>query len=338
MARSTLTADDLYGTTITDEAGQKIGKVEDVYLDDASGAPEWVSVKTGLFGSNISLLPLSEVDVTEGTLVVPFSKDKVKEAPNHDPGQQLSRDDEEELYRYYGMDLGTSGTSADQRSQGTIGSGQVERDTTTADTRTANDTNRDATAASDAGTSAAGIATAGDLAGADRDFGTANSGRDDRATADADLDGRAGFTGGAQAAATTTGAGAADAMTRSKEELHVSTEAHEAGRARLRKHITTEAVSREVPVSHEEATLTREPITDANRDAAFAGGDLTEDEHEIMLNEERAVVNKETVPVERVKLGTETVTGTETISADLREEQIDLDGSAERFDTDRDKA
>jgi uncharacterized protein (TIGR02271 family) len=126
----------------------------------------------------------------------------------------------------------------------------------------------------------------------------------------------------------TSGPNTDDAMTRSKEELRVGTETREAGRARLRKYITSETVSRTVPVSHEEVVVEREPITEANRGNALSGGDLTEEEHEVVLTEERAVAAKETVPVERVKLGTQTVTGTETVQAEVREEHIDLDTDA----------
>ena len=110
MAHDTFTADTLFGTTVTDNDGDKIGKVEDVYLDNASGQPEWVSVKTGLFGSNISLIPLAEATRSGDTLTVPFTKAKVKDAPNHDPGHELSESDEAELYSYYGVGTGTSGS------------------------------------------------------------------------------------------------------------------------------------------------------------------------------------------------------------------------------------
>ena len=114
-----------------------------------------------------------------------------------------------------------------------------------------------------------------------------------------------------------------DAMTRSEERLHVGTEQVETGQARLRKYIVSETVTQTVPVSHEEVVVEREPITDANRDAAMSGGELTEEEHEVTLHAERPVVAKETVPVERVRLGTETVTGTEQVSEEVRKEQIE---------------
>jgi len=114
-----------------------------------------------------------------------------------------------------------------------------------------------------------------------------------------------------------------DAMTRSEEQLHVGTENVESGKVRLRKYVVTENVTQTVPVSREEVRLEREPITDANRGEAMSGGDITEEDHEVTLHAERPVVSKETVPVERVQLGTETVTEDHEVNETLRKEQID---------------
>ena len=121
----------------------------------------------------------------------------------------------------------------------------------------------------------------------------------------------------------TSGPATDDAMTRSEEQLRVGTEQAEAGRVRLRKYVVTENVTQTVPVSHEEVRLEREPITDANRGQAMTGADITEEEHEVTLHAERPVVAKETVPVERVRLGKETVTQDQEVSETLRKEQID---------------
>jgi len=75
------------------------------------------------------------------------------------------------------------------------------------------------------------------------------------------------------------GRGGDDAMTRSEERLNVDTRTEQTGRARLRKYVVTEQQQMTVPVSREEVRLEREPVTDANRDAAYAGPDLTEFEH-----------------------------------------------------------
>jgi uncharacterized protein (TIGR02271 family) len=105
-----------------------------------------------------------------------------------------------------------------------------------------------------------------------------------------------------------------DAMTRSEEELRVGTAQRERGRVRLRKYVTTEQVQQTVPVRREKARLDREPITNANIDAATSGPDVSEEEHEVILREEEPVVEKRVVPRERVRLDKDTVTGEEEMA------------------------
>ncbi|GGE98235.1 DUF2382 domain-containing protein [Mycetocola zhadangensis] len=123
----------------------------------------------------------------------------------------------------------------------------------------------------------------------------------------------------------TSGPNTDSAMTRSEEQLHVGTEQVQTGRARLRKYVVTEQQNVTVPVTHEEVRLEREPITDANVGDALSGPDISEEEHEVVLTEERVVVEKETVPVERVKLDKETVTEQQTVTENVRKEEVELD-------------
>jgi len=116
-----------------------------------------------------------------------------------------------------------------------------------------------------------------------------------------------------------------DAMTRSEEELRVGTTERERGRVRLRKYVTTEQVQQTIPVRREKARVEREPITDANLDAATSGPDISEEEHEVILREEEPVVEKRVVPRERVRLDKDTVTGEERVAEEVRKEQIDVD-------------
>ena len=116
-----------------------------------------------------------------------------------------------------------------------------------------------------------------------------------------------------------------DAMTRSEEELRVGTTERERGRVRLRKYVTTEQVQRTVPVQRERVRVEREPITDANLDAATSGPEISEEEHEVILREEEPVVEKRVVPRERVRLDKDTVTGEERVAEEVRKEQIDVD-------------
>jgi uncharacterized protein (TIGR02271 family) len=121
-----------------------------------------------------------------------------------------------------------------------------------------------------------------------------------------------------------------EAMTRSEEELRVGTAQRERGRARLRKYVVTEQVEQTVPVRREEVRLEREPITDANLDRALTGPEISEEEHEVVLHEEEPVVEKRTVPKERVRMDKEAVTDEAQISESVRKEQIEAEGDTGR--------
>jgi uncharacterized protein (TIGR02271 family) len=114
-----------------------------------------------------------------------------------------------------------------------------------------------------------------------------------------------------------------EAMTRSEDELHVGIERRERGRARLRKYVTAEQVEKTVPVRREEARVEREPIRDENVEAAMSGPDISESEHEVTLVEEEPVVEKRTVPKERVRLDKDVHTDEQTVTEELRTEHIE---------------
>ena len=260
----------IMGTDVYGSDG-KIGPAGQVYLDDRTGNPEWVSVRTGLFGTKESFVPLNQATLTADRIEVPFDKDRVKNAPQIDPDGDLSTSEEDELYTYYALHS-AGGELTDTTGTDPTGTDPIGTDTTVAGT---------------------------------------SGGTADRDTVGRDISGP------------TTD----DAMTRSEERLSVGTRREEVGRARLRKYVVTEQQQVSVPVSREEVRVEREPITDANIDRAMAGPDISEEEHEVTLHAERPVVDKETVPVERVRLETETVTDEQTVGGDVRKEQIEFDDS-----------
>lgn len=313
--------------TVYSSDGEKIGKVGQIYLDDETGRPEWVSVNTGLLGLNESLVPLRDATLTDDRLEVAYSKDKVKDAPNVEADSHLDETEEDELYRYYGLsygsgdvDAGRTGVTGDwtgeQADEAALSSGTSqwsEGETTdtpvsrgasdfTAPTGAVTDErvpeSRTDEYATDRATTADTSATSGT-----RDWTTGASGRSTGTTD--------------------------DAMTRSEEELQVGTEKVERGRARLRKYVTTEEETVTVPVAREEVRVEREPVTEGNADKAFSGPDISEDEHEVVLTEERPVVTTEAKPVERVRLEKETVTDEQRVSGDVRKEHIEVDGEPE---------
>jgi uncharacterized protein (TIGR02271 family) len=90
------------GREVVTPDGDKVGKLEEIYLDSDSGAPEWATVTTGLFGTRQSFVPLAEANPQGGKVVVPYSKDQVKDAPGVDPDGELAPDEEARLYEHYG--------------------------------------------------------------------------------------------------------------------------------------------------------------------------------------------------------------------------------------------
>ena len=123
-----------------------------------------------------------------------------------------------------------------------------------------------------------------------------------------------------------------DSMVRSEERLNIDKENVETGQVRLRKHVVTDTETVEVPVTREEVRVEREPIS--REEAANVDSKLGDDEASVTLHEERVNVSKESVPVEKVNLGKETVRDTETHTEELRKEQIEADGLRDDARTD----
>ncbi|MGQ7297024.1 PRC and DUF2382 domain-containing protein [Quadrisphaera sp. KR29] len=316
---TTFDIDALRRSTVIASDGSKIGKVGEVYLDDTTDRPEWVTVRTGLFGTSETFVPLAGATTTADDLQVPYTKDVVKDAPRTDADGQLTPDEEERLYRHYGLDASHGRPGADEVTGTTAGTTGAEH-----------------LAGEGAGYAGGTGQHRGDYEGMDdlgAAQGTAGLAATDRTSTDRTGTGRGLGTEGHDTSGPTTD----DAMTRSEERLEVGTQRREAGRARLRKHVVTETQTRQVPTSHEEVVVEREPITEANRGAATSGPELSDEEHEVVLHEEVPVVNTTVEPVERVKVGTREVAEERTVSADVRKEEIDLDADAARADAGRDR-
>ena len=123
-----------------------------------------------------------------------------------------------------------------------------------------------------------------------------------------------------------TGGDGQESMTRSEERLKVGTEAVESGRVRLRKYVVTEEQRVRVPVRHEEVRVEREPITDGRPGEHR----VEEAEQEVTLHAEKPVVRKEAVPVEKVRLGKQTVAEERTVTGEVRKEQIEVTDDARK--------
>jgi uncharacterized protein (TIGR02271 family) len=123
------------GGNVIGSDGEKIGSVEQIFLEDSTGEPAWATVKTGLFGMSQSFVPLADATASGSDIRVNYSKEQVKDAPRIDDSDgRISPAEEDELYRYYGMS-GTSGTMTDTTDTVTdVTDRDYDRDVTTTTT------------------------------------------------------------------------------------------------------------------------------------------------------------------------------------------------------------
>jgi uncharacterized protein (TIGR02271 family) len=309
------------GSTAYDTDGDKIGTVEHFFVDDRTGAPTWVAVSTGLFGTRHSVVPAADAAFTDGALRLPVSKEAVKNSPQVPDTGHLDPATETELRRYYGIGTGTgigggTGTGGGGAPVGEPATVAVPASSAPPPPEPVEPAGRHAapeggrtwsatdTSTVPVGAVSGGTEPPGPVAVPDEEVAAAHDRPDD------------------------------GAMTRSEEQLRVGTERVAARRVRLVKYVVTEEVQVTVPLRREEVRIEELPIegepaplrdeeTLVAHDAAAAPGIPDE----IVLHAERPVVGVEVVPVERVRLRTEEVLGQEQVSDRLQREQIILDRS-----------
>lgn len=292
---ATFNIEDLQRSTVVDQDGDKVGKVGQVYLDDANGQPNWVTVNTGLFGANETFIPLDEASQNGDEVRVPYTKDFIKDAPNLDADAHVDEGQEDELYRYYGLQVG--GAAGGQVGGG---AGDEVREGDRQDDRLAQDAgigrNAPGTDPASAGPAGAGTASVG--RDADRGVGVADD---------------------------------ASSVVRHEEEVHVGTERVQTGHARLRKHVVHDTKTVEVPIEREEVEVVREPIVGGEHGGTLAEGEaevsLTEERPVV----EKDVVAKERVGLDKNVVRDEQAVQTDVAREEVEVER-DADRDAGRDD------
>jgi stress response protein YsnF len=291
------------GSTAYDTDGDKIGTVEHFFVDDRTGAPTWVAVTTGLFGTRHSVVPAHDAAFADGALRLGVHRDAVKSSPQVPDTGRLDPATEADLRRHYGLQpMGTAPAAAPLSTPPSQPGGRHAAADADADR---------AWSATETGTVPVGAVSGGTeppgpVAVPEQDVAAAHEGTREQST-----------DGG---------------MVRSEEQLRVSTERVAARRVRLVKYVVTEEVQVTVPLRREEVRIEELPVegrpaplgeeeTLVAQGATGAPG-LPD---EIILHAERPVVNVEVVPVERVRLRTEEVVGQEQVSDRLMREQIVVD-------------
>jgi uncharacterized protein (TIGR02271 family) len=289
---------------VTDRSGDKIGKVSNIFLDDQTGQAVWLTVSTGLLGRRSSFVPLTGATADGDTLVVAYDKDTVKGAPqvDDDGDGHLTPAEEADLFAYYRQE--ERAASAGTATPVDTASGAAPAPTTAVPPAPSQAAPGPPTPVPPAGSQAApGPPTTAPPAPAQAAPGPPTT------TPPAP----------AQAAP---GPPTDSIMVRSEERMDVGMRTEESGRARLRKYVVTEQVTTTVPVSHEELRVEREPITDGTGEPGRGPG-ISEEEQEIVLYEQRPVVETVSVPVERIRIGKETVTEDEIVEGTIRKERVE---------------
>ena len=280
--RFTAIEDQYAGYEVYDRNGEKIGKVDDLFVDE-NDTPEYIGVKMGLLGTRSTLIPWEVATVDENDRRIEVSVDKVqaKEGPSFDDDEDITPDYEERVYSHYGLQRAQSGGEQrggygayygddDDQEAGKVGPGMREGDTETGEFR--------------------GHAEADE--GVHQSHGSDLEDEDELR------------------------------VQRSEEELRAGTREREAGALNIRKRVRTDREQVRVPTKHEEVSVERVPVNEER-----TGAEIGEDEVSMPVVEEEAVVGKQSVVKEEVRVRKDVVDDEEVVEEDVRKEEVDIDDS-----------
>ena len=279
------------GYTVYDNAGSKVGKVDDLFLDENDN-PEYIGVKMGFLGTRSTLIPMevATVDESSGAINLSTDKETAKNGPSFDDDREITPEYEDEVRSHYG--LGAAAGGGERGSYGDYEGGHSGAGTT---------------GSTDAGTVGAGMSMGDTESGSFEEHGPGQEGvgGDDDKSDLADEDELR--------------------VQRSEEELRAGTREREAGSMRIRKRVRTDRERIEVPVRHEEVSVERVPVSGEATEAQIG-----EDEVEVPVTEEEVVVDKRAVAKEEVRVRKDVVEGTEVVEEDVRREEVDVEDATER--------
>lgn len=107
MNTQTTTPEQTFGYDVIDNSGNKIGTVDNVWVDDATGQLEFVGVKTGWLFGKTHVIPAENANIADGSITVPYGQDQIKDAPTFGSDDEISPSQENDIYQYYGMNRTT---------------------------------------------------------------------------------------------------------------------------------------------------------------------------------------------------------------------------------------
>jgi uncharacterized protein (TIGR02271 family) len=263
--------------TVYDRDGDKIGKVDDLFVDETD-QPEYIGVKMGFLGMSSTLIPweLCRVDEGDRRIEVSVDKETAKNGPSFDDDEEITPDYEERVYSHYGLQRAQTGSEQrggygdyyGDEDAGRVGPGMREGDTETGEFR-------------------------GHPA---EDEGVHQSRGSDLEDED-EL-----------------------RVQRTEEEIRTGTREREAGKLNVRKRVRTDREQVRVPTRHEEVSVERVPVNEER-----TGAEIGEDEVSVPMVEEEAVVGKQSVVKEEVRVRKDVVDDEEVVEEDVRREEVDVD-------------
>ncbi len=304
------------GYTVYDRDGDKIGKVDDLFLDE-NDQPEYIGVKMGFLGTKSTLIPMDAVheDQERQGLVVNQEKNVVKDAPAFDDDKEITPEYENEVRSYYGL---SAAGSSEQR--GSYGGYYSDDDRETHDRGMDRDDGEHR-----------------DREHGDRehgDTGEVGTGMREGDTESGEFRGHSAEDEGVNQSH---GSDLEDEdelrVQRSEEELTADTREREAGRLNVRKRVRTDREQIQVPTRREEVNVERVSVND--REAA--PGEIGEDEVSIPVVEDEVLVDKQAVVKEEIRVRKDVVNEDQVVEEDVRKEEVDIDDQTTTGHGDRDR-
>jgi len=254
--RFTEVEDRYAGYTVYDQDYEKIGKVDDLFLDE-NDSPEYIGVKMGFLGTRSTLIPfqMARVNDERQTVEVASDKETIKDGPTFDDDREITPEFENEVHSYYGLEQATA-------TEGRSAYGDFYDETETTGTTS--------------GTAGPGMTMGDTESGSFETHDPAEEGivRDDDASDLEDEDELR--------------------VQRTEEELRAGTREREAGAMRVRKRVRTDRERLEVPTRHEEVTVERVPVEGEATEAQIGDDEISVPvTEEVVIVEKRPVAKEE---------------------------------------------
>src|SRR5215212_9420821 len=289
--RFTAIEDQYTGYTVVDQSGEKIGKVDDLFLDE-DDQPEYFGVKMGFLGTSSTLIPadIATTNNEQGFIEVSQPKSTVKDGPAFDDDREITPEYENEVRSYYGLgSVESSGSygdyEGDEETNGHSGAGTTDSTT--------------------AGTVGSGMSMGDTETGEFREHDRNQEGLSQPGSDLEDEDELR--------------------VQRSEEELLAGTREREAGSVKVRKRVKVDRERIEVPTRREEVSVERVPVSGEATEAQIG-----EDEVSVPVVEDEVVVQKKPVAKEEIRIRKDVVHERQIVEEDVRREEVDIEDDTRR--------